>query len=298
MNLWRIQLKPDAKKGVDPCKFCIDREILGIGWPVKSDSPIDWDTYQKLAESEGFNKYVSWKSAINALHDRMNAGDLCWTRNRFGEYFLGRIDGEWEYRGSEENLNSDIVNVRPCKWFRFEDEEPVPGKVLNSFRASRTLQAIYDESAIRYSQILWNKLSKREIYKLKINENAMNIFSLISPKDCEDLVALYIQNKYEYYLIPSTCRNDTPMTEFIFKGKCGEKAKCQVKQGNEVLQIEDYSLEDQCRWFLFTTSGEYKGGEVPTVTCIDPTELSKFCFQNHSLMTEKIKVFMDFITRN
>lgn len=41
-TIWRLNIKTDADEGVDPRMFCIDRNILGIGWPV--DSPVDADT--------------------------------------------------------------------------------------------------------------------------------------------------------------------------------------------------------------------------------------------------------------
>jgi hypothetical protein len=37
VQLWRINLKPDSKQGVDAAAFCIDRNIVGIGWAL--DTP-------------------------------------------------------------------------------------------------------------------------------------------------------------------------------------------------------------------------------------------------------------------
>ena len=31
-TIWRLNIKPDPEEGVDPRMFCIDSNILGIGW--------------------------------------------------------------------------------------------------------------------------------------------------------------------------------------------------------------------------------------------------------------------------
>ena len=58
----------------------------------------------------------------------------------------------------------------------------------------------------------------------------MDLFALALPEDCEDIVAIFLQGKYGYHLIPSTCRQDTVKTEFLLR-KTNCKAQVQVKQG-------------------------------------------------------------------
>ena len=113
MNLWRINIKTDAAEGVDPRRFCLDRNILGVGWPG-------------------------------------------WTRDWDGNYYLGRVAGAWQYRAAPEHTEADVVNVRCCHWRSVGTVDSVPGKVFNSFRAGRTLQAVHDETVLPYLKRLFN----------------------------------------------------------------------------------------------------------------------------------------------
>src|SRR6476661_2411467 len=80
-------------------------------------------------------------------------GDLCWTR-RNGVYYLGRIDGAWQYLHGGEAEKFDIHSVRPCNWLRVGLLDAVPGAVERSFGPARTVQAGGDETAEAYSRYL------------------------------------------------------------------------------------------------------------------------------------------------
>ena len=296
MTLWRIHLKPD---GVDSVEFCLERNILGMGWWVESCLPLDWDTYYKLAEA----KYVdtSWRSNLMALHGRMKYGDLCWTRDRNGKYYLGRVEGEWEYCGhKEEYENADIVNVRSCQWFRAGEADSVPGKVLNGFRPSRTVQRVWNKTALFYSRYLYNKLYNehfgRQIYDLS-GHDELDLLALVGPEDCEDIVGIYLQEKLGYRMIPSSCKHATVKTEFILKSQEGKRANVQVKQGWVDLNRDDYDDYDDplCEWFLFTTQGKYTGREHRQVHCLSPDDMRHFAFNNRNLMTQRVQTFIRFI---
>ncbi len=45
----------------------------------------------------------------------MKTGDLVWVRDNLGQYYVGRIDGPWEYRDAPEYRAVDIINVRRCQ---------------------------------------------------------------------------------------------------------------------------------------------------------------------------------------
>ena len=235
MNVWLLTISTDAKEGIDPRKFCIDRGILGVGWPVTASDPLDWEIYERLGTDEYYNREdKGWWPALNAIGNRMQEGDLCWTRDWDGQYHLGRVDGPWEYRASSEYIDADVVNVRSCRWVPVGTEDSVPGKVLNSFRASRTLQAVHDETVRFYSMLSYNQAIGDEVYPLSENTPQLDLFALISPEDCEDIVGLYLQEVNDYRLIPSTCKVDTFNTEFVLR-KRGGMALVQVKQGEMTL---------------------------------------------------------------
>ncbi len=290
MTLWRIHLKPDAD-GVDPCEFCLEKNILGFGWPVESHLPLDWDAYYKLGEAEYGDK--SWRGNLKAIREDMKDDDLCWARDRNGKYYLGRVEGVWKYCGhQEEYRKADIVNVRPCRWFPTGEVDSVPGKVVNAFILGRTLQRVGGKTASFYSRFRYNELCGEEIYSL--GRNALDFFELIRSEGCEDIVGIYLQEERGYRIIPSSCKRDTAKTEFILKNRKGERANVQVKQGEKNLNRDDYN-DPLCDWFLFTTQGEYIGGEHPRVYCLNPDKMKEFAFKNRALMPDRIQEVIRFI---
>ena len=192
-----------------------------------------------------------WWPAINAIQYRMEINDLCWTRDWDGNYYIGKILGEWEYLSTKDYIDADIVNVRPCNWVRTGGVDSVPGKVLNSFRAPRTVQAVDDNTVEFYSKLIYSKLNGENAHCWP-SDRKLNLFSLISPEDCEDIVGIYIQEKFGFRLIPSSCRHDTVKTEFVLKNVEGERAYVQVKQG-VALNVNDFKCgpRDSCECFFF-----------------------------------------------
>ena len=56
MGIWRLTINPAAEDGIDPRKFCLENNILGVGWRVDQDAPIDWDTYCNLGNEKYFEE--------------------------------------------------------------------------------------------------------------------------------------------------------------------------------------------------------------------------------------------------
>jgi len=293
-TIWRLNIKPDASEGVDPRRFCIDRHILGVGWGVDSDGEIDWETYYKLAEAAYYNQgSKGWWPAVNAIKNRMRIDDLCWTRDWDGIYYLGRILSDWMYRGDWEHRAADIVNVRECDWHKVGEVDAVPGKVVNSFIPSRTVQRVNDESVGLYSQFLYNYISQQGYYELPTL--SADLFSLISAEDCEDLVGIFLQER-GYSLIPSSCKTHTPKYEFVLKDReTGKAAVAQVKQRGKIsepLKVAEYSgIPSEV--YLFASHGDYSGTPATNVHCIDPTELKAFALANRHLMSDRLKTWIE-----
>ena len=294
-TIWRLNIKTDAEEGVDPRAFCIDRNILGIGWQV-ADSPLNRDAYYALGLREYYeNGDKGWWPAVNAILYKMNMYDLCWTRDRHGNYYIGRIEGGWEYRSTIDYRDADVVNVRPCRWFQTGGLDSVPGKVLNSFRARRAVQAVHSDTSSFYSKLKYNQLSKEDAYRLP-SDVKPDLFDLISPEDCEDIVGIYLQEKHGYRLIPSSCRLDTFKTEFVLKTTDGKQAYAQVKQGNVDLDMDEFKHDpsNPCEWYLFTTNGRYTGTRHAHLHCIKPDDMRGFALANPELMSNRVQTFIDF----
>ena len=167
MNVWRITIKTDAGEGIDPRSFCLERNILGVGWPVDGLQPVDWDTYVTLGTAEYYDTGAKgWWPAVNAIHNRMCEGDLCWTRDLEGNYYLGRVASGWDYRSTPEHIAADVVNVRECCWVRTGTADSVPGKVLNSIRAGRAVQSVHDDTVRFYSKLHFNLAKGEPVYDL------------------------------------------------------------------------------------------------------------------------------------
>ena len=297
MKVWRITIKTDAVEGVDPRAFCLERNVLGVGWPVDEPAPLEWDTYEELGNAKYYEKEdKGWWPAVNALRKRMSIGDLCWTRDWEGNYYLGRIEGAWNYRSTQDYVDADVVNVRRCHWVKAGTVDSVPGKVQNSFRVGRAVQAIDDETVCFYSKLQFNLGIGAPVYDLPdIVEQGLDFFALASPEDCEDIVAIYLQAKCGYCLIPSTCRPDTAKTEFVLRNTSG-KAQVQVKQGTPLDKDQFvWDQGDPCQWFLFSTSGSYCGGNACYVHCLEPSDLRDFAFANATLMPRRIQRLIEFV---
>lgn len=289
--IWRLNIKPKSENGVNPREFCITKKFLGVGWAIK-DLPEDWDAYYKKALLAGYGKYKSFNRAINAMRD-MKIGDLCWTRMQDGTYYLARITGDLRYCSDDGHVEADIVNIRSCHWVEVGAVDAVPGKVVNSFIPSGTIQRVCDEAVSIYSRYCYNKISGEPFYNFTVHEENKNIFSLLSSEDCEDLVALYMQ-KLGYVLFPSTCKKSTQHVEFVMRNiDTGEVAFAQVKNGDVNLSVNDYKNQEG-RVFLFTTKGSYSG-YLENVECIDPQVILDFMNENKKILPDRIQNWMDFL---
>jgi hypothetical protein len=295
MNVWRLNIKPAAQEGIDPREFCFEKEIIGVGWPLdEASTEVEWEEYLEKAEQKfkiGLNDKGWWR-ALNALHNRMKVGDLVWSRDRKGVYRLGRITGEWRYVNTRVHRDADIVNVRDCKWCEVGTEDAVPGRVVRGFPRGGTLRRVPDDTVSTFSKKLYNACVENPVYEVRTQHN--DLFSLLGPDACEDLVGLYLQFEEGYRVVPSTCKRSTPYYEFVLHhGRTGKKAAVQVKAGTESLNIDDYAELPVDVVFLFTARGSYEGTPNPRVKCLKPVDLKRFACDNKHLMTDEIARWME-----
>jgi hypothetical protein len=95
MYLFRIHIRPQGGSADMPTTFayCLKNGILGVGWRTNSNRITkNWDEYFNEASQTHGNlqvcKYISkWVSE----------GDLVWTRDAVGQYYLARVTSGWEY---------------------------------------------------------------------------------------------------------------------------------------------------------------------------------------------------------
>lgn len=289
VQVWRLNLNTGARPGVDPRAFCFTGGLLGVGWPIEP-STSTWPEYEAVAKEKYRTTHRSWWPALHSLRNRMRQNDLCWSRDRNGIYHLARVTGEWEYCGAEQHRAADVVNFRRCTWLSVGHEGMVPGRVAVSFALRRTLQKVGGAAVGLFSQLAYNAhAGEKDGFRYNVTRQRCDIFSLLSPEDCEDVIALYLQICRGYSVVPSTCRRDTPSYEFVLINReTGDDAVLQVKSGAVDLEPASYSAAAR-RVFLFSSRGRYRGSVPANVECLDPATMITFVDQHERLLPNRLQ---------
>ncbi len=253
--------------------YCLSQRMLGVGWRTEATTNTkDWETY--YAEAKTLHDNVN---TCKYIKEWVSEGCLVWTRDPQGNYYLARVLSGWEYFTTDDSRRRDIDvgNV-----FRVEFEklslDDVPGKVVASFRPSRTLQKIADPTAIAYSKFFWNQRSSSEVYALdKIVLDAPDVFSLLDSEEAEDLVFLYLQSQ-GWFVVPNSRKADTLAFEYlVIKSQDGSHAQVQVKTGGTTLNRDVYK-DLPFPVILFQSSDCYVGKPSTNVTCLLRAEVEDF----------------------
>ena len=292
-GVWRINLLPSGRS-VDARRFCLENDIVGVGWPVKDlPSGATWEEYSSRADQlyrQRLNR-KGWWPALRALHNRMRVGNLVWTRDETGTYLLGRVEGPWSYVLDARHEAADIVNVRKCPWTKIGAADEVPGPVTTSFRGL-TLTEVKEPSA-SLTKLIYNDKVGSRAYQVELGE--ADLFGLLSADECEDLVALYLQVELGYCVLPSTAKPSTPAYEFVLRHReSGTKALVQVKSGSESLLVDRYHKAPADIVFLFSARGKYVNRvDESKVKCIEPEEVRHFFFENPALIPERTRRWLE-----
>ena len=173
-----------------------------------------------------------------------------------------------------------------------------PVRSLRAFGQGRAIQkidGIDGDKALTYSQHLWNKLSPEQVYEVKQLESS-DIFMMLDDEETEDLFFLYLQSK-GWYVVPNSRKGNTMKFEFyIVNPKTNDRAITQVKTGNTVLNIDEYSsLSGTEKVFLFQSNGRYEGVSSDKVICISQKKLLDFLEQSINWLPKVFKIKMEMI---
>src|SRR3954453_19525519 len=113
MNVFRLHIRPGGGLADPEISFayCLDKQVLGMGWQTHSDKVISgWEEYVTEASKENIDL-----SRVRFLKERVKPDDLIWTRSPIGKYYLAKVLSGWEYLTSKEAQDADIVNVVRCR---------------------------------------------------------------------------------------------------------------------------------------------------------------------------------------
>ena len=253
--------------------LCLDRSVLGMGWSVDADSDenISWEEYQARYVDQ-YRKKVN--SNVRRWKEDVKIGDLIWTKmtKLNGKYFLAKVIGEWRYEPAVKFKKADMVNIREVEFVCVGNESHVPGRVVNSFIPSRTLQRIRNVDNL--SRYLWNKHCPSTSPYEYIDADT-DLFDILSSRDAEDVV--YIRFQLRGYLCAPTRRQANTMSyEYLMwsrGGKC--KLAVQVKTGDVLVSADNFPT-DVTKIVLFSTTGNYAPTQDPRVTCLDRDKVISF----------------------
>ena len=293
MSVYRIHIRP--KGGVANPKvsfdYCLKENVLGLGWQTETqNNDASWEEY----ESEAAEIYGDGElSRVRYLRNNLKKGDLVWTRDSEGNYYLARVVSEWEYYSNPEAKDADIVNVVRCELKKVRSADDVPGKVVACFRPSKTIQSIRDETATNYTKYLWNKLSEKEVYNLP-KEKYKNIYSFLGSEETEDVIFIYLQME-GWLVIPNSRKADTMSYEFYAVNReTKQQAIVQVKTGHTQLTPKDWENWTE-KVFLFQASGNYSEGTTENVVCLQPNEIEHFMYANKEVLPANIAHWLDIV---
>ena len=265
-------------------KYCLKNGLLGVGWRTNTNScTTNWDKY--FNEAKTMHKKLQ---VCKYIKKWVSQGDLVWTRDEKGQYFLSRVNSGWEYWVSQEakDLDIDVANIFRCALLKV-DIDAVPGKIVACFRSPKSIQKVNDIKAHEYSKYLWNTLSGDNIYQ--IDKSLFNdIFMMLDDEETEDLLFLYLQSQ-GWFVLPNSRKGDTMRFEyFAVNPTTGEKVFSQVKTGNTSLNIDDYS-EYPFKIFLFQSNGIYAGTNAKNVTCVSREDLLAFLHNSLSWLPKSFQ---------
>ncbi len=158
----------------------------------------------------------------------MQKGDLVWYRAKGDIYWLGKVDGSWSYQNTGDFKEFDLYQARKCRWLRVGPADTVPGPVKNAYAGrGNCISQIKRErhSAIPISFAIWEKQTGEVTQHCSFKSVKLPL-SVIGHDDFEDLVALYLQSQSGWYLVPSTSKRSSPLTEFVPRNLEGKRATC------------------------------------------------------------------------
>ena len=294
-HVTRIHLKTGKHENrTDLIRYCLygDQQYIAIGWSY----------VYRDREIQSFHEYYYAVKAkvkrIPSVHNifwETREGDLFWTRDLDGYYWICRATGLAQMEYSEE---LDIGAVIPVKAYRFGME--VPGQIKASFNRPRggTSERISEPAIVEYSKRKYNELSGIATYVVEPMKG--NLLDNLPPLDLEELVLSYIQLKEDYYLLSGSIANKSTTVkvegEFIHRNKEKyQKAVVQVKgRGAPKLDALAYQEFVNDGFVVYLFAPEIENNEkMRNCFVITPRQLLEFYEEYRSILPESITVWED-----
>jgi hypothetical protein len=239
-------------------EYFVKNNCVSCGWgapALENEEKVkDFYTY-KEKWLDMYGSKLKWGyQGVHHLFESIKKGDYIWTR-LYGEYYVAQIPDNpielFRIDNSIEAVKYDsVVQLKNIKWIKCGTEESVPGSV-SSFSSNRnSLVRVDRRECIQDGYTATSLFSSRIINANSIDRiiDRRMIFNLIGPSGFEDLIAIWLFDKFNYFVIPSTNKISTQKYEFVLldgtkeNGKYRSKKRIylQAKNGNIDLRITDY----------------------------------------------------------
>lgn len=156
----KIKMK-NNKKAND---FCIENNIIGIGWGLKSGIPKTLDEYEhlKITNNEYSNE-SSLTRTINAFKDLDSNGGFIWTKDNYNQFYLCIPNGKYKYCAHESKYASlGIAQYIPCKFYKIGSETLVPKEILEKMDTKGVTKEVTDENSIKITQAIYDIIANLE----------------------------------------------------------------------------------------------------------------------------------------
>jgi hypothetical protein len=234
--------------------YCRAAGVIGVGWGTELERLPAEPTVDEVCEAILRRYGDGGRSGVNTVRrfaEQMDDGDLVWTRDTGGTYWLGRIEGAWRFDWTDEASRWDVNIARPCRWLLKPARDfDVPGAVVRSFigRAG-TLVRVLSEAARNASELFWKHEGDPPRGGFTVEQV---LADLVDPTDLEDIVLIYLQAR-GWLLMPSTRMKSTPTYEAAFRSlEDGSLAVVSVKSGDAAVPIPELaSAAGRAKAFAF-----------------------------------------------
>jgi hypothetical protein len=299
LTLWRCKINsgllPHAQWD-EARAHCRRNGVIGVGWGTDlgqfSIAPRVNEVCEAILRRYGAKDGKSGVDTVRRFAEQMQNGDLVWTRDSGGAYWLGRIEDRWRFDPSEEATRWDVNNARPCRWLeRPARDFDVPGAVVRSFigRAG-TLARVHSDPARKASELLWEHQGEPPSGGFTTAEV---LAELVDPIDLEDIVLIYLQ-AHGWLLMPSTRQKSTPTYEAVLRSReNGQLAVVSVKSGGAQVPIPELAAEaGEAKAFAFGDKVSAPPAQYG-VEMIAAKQIEQFMTERPDLLPPRISRWLD-----
>lgn len=262
IRTWKAKGKGGTNHDILSHEYFIENDCVACGWSLKkypNRSSIQSLEDYKKAWKEWVKDYKWGNQGVHHLLDNLKKGDFIWTRSK-GVYYVTKLDKEpselFFFDSSDLATESDCSAQLKVSWVKIGKEDSVPGSIStynrnnNSFIRVDNNDVTQNIDGVEYTatSLFSSIVIKDRISFSKIEDRRM-LFKFIGPSSTEDLVGLWLYDKFNYVTIPSTSKTGTQLYEFVLidstrdegnKYLNNKKKYIQVKNGNDNLKPKKY----------------------------------------------------------